>query len=771
MRTVHAAVIILSACFSVGAHTDASTTDAKPADAPLIVGSDNGRRGGHVDLEALPARRSTNSLKKHFTIASLDHIRSAQLQLFAALRDPTDRDSYAFDQWEWIFFNLNGHDWVVRVEDLAMHRRSLFEVNWDDAHWAAVDVPDVAFLREGVNELIVWNNNPPKLRKNKLLVVAYDDGGRAQDSFSFVDGAWSNTDLNGDREGSPRGEWMIRLKLNRAPAEEQARIDSLGPDRYRAAVEAKKEFVWGLTDAMHRIFPDRPYTGPLENEWQIDAARRERESCQLVLVPVAADMLMAQVFAGDLTGSDCAVIPADAITIRLVRTAPSRGKAWPDPLPEAYPIDIRRGEPQAYWITVHVPEDAPAGEYRGELTVTSMSTGDRSRGGKPTKVVLQLRVRDFELPRLSRYQIVAPGGAGLGDYHIVGAGSSYPSPKVTRTLDSDGNLRLRFDSFDREVEAALGRGVTNFSLGLAYVGADQWNPAPFDWRVPVEGGNHKRRIWVCPVHRDDPDLDNEDIRRSRRWFDQYLGQIYKHLEAKGWTQYFWVYGADEPHSGKWTEPLTRYFARIKKLAPKLRIMITLGPTDRFGSHVDATCIMMNHLRQETVETARQYGQELWTYSCGHLNNPSLTLQQPIIAIRLWHWLQHKWGVERVLLWHTRVHAWSFSGAGADRRGDGQVFWNVPSEAGDAKTVPSIRAVMLRDGIEDREYLRLLAELTERCKAAGVDANAEALTLIPIPDDLVETQWKMTRDPEKVAAHRRAVADMIEKLQGKLQDRQ
>ncbi len=61
-------------------------------------------------------------------------------------------------------------------------------------------------------------------------------------------------------------------------------------------VEEEKEFVWGFTDAVHRIFPDQPYIGPLGNQWQLDAARNEYESCQLVLVPVAADLRMAEVF-------------------------------------------------------------------------------------------------------------------------------------------------------------------------------------------------------------------------------------------------------------------------------------------------------------------------------------------------------------------------------------------------------------------------------------------------------------------------------------------
>ena len=67
---------------------------------------------------------------------------------------------------------------------------------------------------------------------------------------------------------------------------------------------------------MHRVFPDRPYTGPLQNAWTIDAARGEGESCQFMIIPVASDLLMAQVFAGDLTGPDGGMIPAGAVSGR-----------------------------------------------------------------------------------------------------------------------------------------------------------------------------------------------------------------------------------------------------------------------------------------------------------------------------------------------------------------------------------------------------------------------------------------------------------------------
>ena len=747
-------------------HVPASA-DTPPAD-PLIIQSDSGARAGHINFEALPSSTGRNTLKKSFHVESLEHVQSAELLLFAALRDLTDQPSFAFATWEWVFFNLNGHQWVRRVEDLPLHRKSLFEVNWDDVHWAAIAVPDPAYLRPGRNELVIWNNNLPENRKDKYLVVAYDDSGNSTASFSKIGDEWSADDLNGDRDGAPRGEWMIRLKLNRLGPARQKIVDALGPARYRQAVEDKKAYVWGLTDAASWVFPDRPYAGPLENQWTIDAARNEYESCQLVLVPVSADLLMTRIITADLTAQSGATIARDAITVRLVRTARAEGVDWPDPLPPAYPIDVRRGSVQSFWITVHVPENAQPGLYRSQLTIATMSTGGRD--GHVVKLPLQLRVRSFALPTISRYQTISPARESMRAYHMVNCTNLRPVPNVRSYLDKDENLRVDFTSFDKAFQAALDDGVRNFSIGLAYTGANSFTPECFDWWVDVEGQDQRRRIWVCPVNPNEPDADTQENRNARKWFTQYLTQIYEHVEKRDWTQYCWVYGADEPLNSQWTDRLQRYFKLIKQNAPNLRIMITYGPTDRFGPNVDIACIMMNHLRQDTAQAAAQLNQELWSYSCGNLNNPALTLNQTPIGIRLWFWLQQKWNVKRVLLWHTAVYGRTFHHPGVDGRGDGQVFYTTLGPDGSQDQVfPSIRAEMLRDGVEDREYFYLLRKLTEQFAAAAESDEDEALLarareLCQVPQQLVRTQFDMSRDVNALLARRAAMADMIEQLQ-------
>jgi hypothetical protein len=70
--------------------------------------------------------------------------------------------------------------------------------------------------------------------------------------------------------------------------------------------------------------------------------------------------------------------------------------------------------------------------------------------------------------------------------------------------------------------------------------------------------------------------------------------------------------------------------------------------------------------------------------------------------------------------------------------------------------------MLREGIEDYEYLTTLRDLVTRAKAAGKpDTAAEAL--LKIPESIYSSMTKYTVDPAPIYAHRHLVAEAIERL--------
>ena len=95
--------------------------------------------------------------------------------------------------------------------------------------------------------MTVWTQNPPEYGeagRDKYLVVMVDYSGPSEHSFNRICNEWRNVDLNGERKGALRGEWVIRIALHRHNAQQRKAITALGPARYRKAVVDKEDFVW-----------------------------------------------------------------------------------------------------------------------------------------------------------------------------------------------------------------------------------------------------------------------------------------------------------------------------------------------------------------------------------------------------------------------------------------------------------------------------------------------------------------------------------------------
>jgi hypothetical protein len=104
-------------------------------------------------------------------------------------------------------------------------------------------------------------------------------------------------------------------------------------------------------------------------------------------------------------------------------------------------------------------------------------------------------------------------------------------------------------------------------------------------------------------------------------------------------------------------------------------------------------------------------------------------------------------------------------------GDGRFIY-PPEAAADAHPaepvldgpVESIRWEMLRDGIEDYEYLSILNRLLKDKKdKLTVQQHAEYATLVEVPEDITKDMTTFTKDPAPIEARRDRIARAIVNL--------
>ena len=134
-----------------------------------------------------------------------------------------------------------------------------------------------------------------------------------------------------------------------------------------------------------------------DEQIELSAARHEYEGFQLVLTPLPGAAENVSIRVGDLAGEAV----ADRFRPRRSRSTPSvtsgstpapTATLVPDPLLIGAIPRLKVGENQPVWISVHVPPDAKAGDYRGTISIASP-------GARTFTIPLHLRMRDFDIPK------------------------------------------------------------------------------------------------------------------------------------------------------------------------------------------------------------------------------------------------------------------------------------------------------------------------------------------------------------------------------------
>ncbi len=525
-------------------------------------------------------------------------------------------------------------------------------------------------------------------------------------------------------------------------------LDAPGRNLDRPLLHRGVATLW-QESSLNKIFQKDTVTpmGTPDPRVRIALARNEHESFQIVIRPDTKNALNGVRFVwGDLVHAESGVaIPAAMLQAFRVGYVPVRIPShyegptgnFPDPLPPLEPFTAAGGESSPVWFTLYAGEGLPAGIYRGMLEMQAV-------GEDPVEIALEVEVFGFTLPDTpalktdfgyDRESALRGAATRTGRPNPRAVDAAYLDDalkhrvtlrELTAFPPASGNYAADLQAFAPKLDALARRGATTFAL-----------PADL-LRSP------------------DALAAANDFVRTRDLGNRAFVQIADEPPAPIFTRL-----AEEVRQWSTAAPYIATMATTRGLQPFLEPEL-----DRWTIHTQ----LFDTVNGENVLGQIAQGREVWWY-VGH------TPPRPYA-----NFFVDFTGVEhRVLFWQAfalgirGLHYWSANYAPADQdpwndvldftpvNGDGLLVYPSPSGP-----VSSIRWEIIRDGIEDFDYLailgRRLRQLAERDPNAPLLQEAKrVLDLEPVVPNLVS----FPRDPQILLGKRTAAARMIEKLDAAL----
>ena len=552
---------------------------------------------------------------------------------------------------------------------------------------------------------------------------------------------------------------------------------------FAAMNEADRRKGYGLLVAstMDKVFRDA-WSGQPAGAIEVALARNEYEGAQLVVAPFPNRTLGdVSVSASDLRHANGqGAIPARHMEVCLVediRTVPpyyevDRVGWWPDVLLANRAAPLTANQVQRFWVTVFAPAHARPGDYAGALTA-------RVAGSPETVLPMRVHVWDFALPKRSRFKTVfCLQQSFMKRYY----GKSLTRQDV-----------LRFESF------VLRHRVNPVDL---------WSDF-YSRREDLDTLIGRGQNLVCVK------ILGKDVTGQGTSYEDYLRERIGFLKSKGWADLAFAFGFDEVLMRRQQLPqMKRMYGLTRHIAPDLPRMCTVHVAPELEGVVDIWCPLMHQYDHAKAQARRAAGDEMWWYltDAPRAPYPNLNIDSPGIDPRIIPWLNWKLGVTGLLYWSlnrawvTNVEEYRLLTSAEIKKGEldwvdaktrervlkqgvrwPDVPWipyfrnmfskriNWSNGAGslvypgaDRRPVGSVRLANLRDGIEDYDYLAMLADLLKRVESTrapvGRELLSQARAALAVSPQVAASVQGYTKDGSRLLAERRRIAELIEQLQ-------
>ena len=474
----------------------------------------------------------------------------------------------------------------------------------------------------------------------------------------------------------------------------------------------------------------------------LSAARNEYAPFQIIIHAGTGGLKGVNALGSSLVSKWGRTIPADRLTLYRehyieVRKLSPNSKGAPGWYPDALipfldpstgkppvharfpaaPFDISPDSNQPLWVDVLTPRDTPPGAYTGTITISA-------EGIRPHTVPIQLTVWDFALPETPSMR------THFGDANLNPLASALSQMTSWRGLDEERQRELQTAYAEVMVAHRICSPIPQFLMPKINT----------DGSIDPQSTDAALQQWIERFHITGfpigfLDIDNRgwpgnpvDADRERN--ARYLRSMYSYLRAHHWDRMAYIYVADEPNTRQAYNDVRARSKFVREVAPGLKVLCTKGPQVRYplwGSLVGSVDIwvpLWSAFEEAAVKKRLSAGEEIWGYTAlcqGRQDTPFWELDFPLLNYRIPMWVSWRLGITGLLYWSTTNWAstpdvWTNPVTyGNQYNMEGSLLY-PGVDAGVQGFVTSIRLNEIREGLEDYEYLKILAHRRNRAVA-------------------------------------------------------
>ncbi len=498
-----------------------------------------------------------------------------------------------------------------------------------------------------------------------------------------------------------------------------------------------------------RIFKDSEIPSETGAQVKVYAAKNEFEPFQVVVKPNSSGSITVGI--GEFGhGITTEIYQVKYVNITQATDSLGRTGYYPDPLwplENGDTVNIAGDENTAFWFSTGVPKDVPAGDYLSDVQIGDVS------------IPVKLHVFNFAIPDELhvKSQMNFSHGTILDKYGVSGTDDDYwmyvekikqyfidhrltpksalwpggVTSKGAPFIDYDCDTGTLTDphgiwGFEKLAERYLdGNGLMDgeftgsFNNGTGYpsfMGATFKNN---------DSSADQRPSEFCGLARGSGDWyesDNPNSAYNKKWFE-YINVLQNYLSSLGYLDKAYYYFANEPQDQAGYDAVAWYSEELKKAAPNLKLMVSEEPKPEIYNtgKIDIWLPVLNKYDPSVShDREKNHGEETWIYFLYGTRPPffnPITLDHPGIESKLTGWFLWKYRIRGIA--YYSMNNWSKNPwtDPMESNHNGDLFMLYPPSdknqdiaygSNNHRLVPSVRFELMRDSLEDYEYLYVLS---------------------------------------------------------------